>query len=153
MHLKPATVEEAEHIALHMRRPDVLEVLASHGHTPREAILASLECSTFAGTVMDGDEPVGMYGVAPHVPQVGSPWFLSTAAIHRPHVRRFFLRNTRPVIERMLRQYPILIQHVDARHTDSVKWMLFGGFQIDKFEPQWGVEKIPFFRFSKVAHV
>ena len=150
-YIRPAVLADCDFIAARMKRPDIEECLASYGHTPHDAMRISFETSSMAGTVCDADgEPVLMYGAGLMLPpDTGSPWMLSTAAIYRPTMRRFFLRGTAAVINRMHRHYPILIQHVDARHTHALRWMLWAGFSIDKLEAQWGVEKIPFFRLSK----
>jgi hypothetical protein len=151
-YIRPATFADVEYIALRMKRPDVEECLASFGHRPFEALASSFESSPMCGTVCAGDgEPALMYGVGLYVPpDTGCPWMLSTPLIYRPDVARYFLRGTAAVVERMQRRYPVLIQHVDARHSHSIRWMLYAGFSIDKLVPQWGVDKIPFFRFSKV---
>jgi hypothetical protein len=152
-YIRPAQPADVEYIARRMKPADVAEVLASHGASPLEAMEHCFESSpTMRGTVCAADgEPVLMYGVAPYVPpDTGCPWMISTDLIHRPDMRRFFLRGTAAVVQRMHRNYPILIQHVDARHTHSVRWMLWSGFSIDKLDPEFGVGRIPFFRFSKV---
>lgn len=151
-YIRPALHADVEYIAARMKRPDVEEILASHGHAPHEAMQIGFETSDMAGTVCDANgEPVLMYGVGTYVPpDTGCPWMLSTDAIYQPHFRNYFLRHTGEVISRMHNHYPILIQHVDARHSHSLRWMLWSGFNIDKLEPAWGIERIPFFRFSRV---
>ena len=153
-YIRPAFLEDVAYIARRMKRPDVEEIIASHGHSPLEAMQIGFEQSEMAGTICTADgEPVLMYGVGGYIPpDTGSPWMLSTALIYRADIKRCFLRHTRPVIDRMHRSYPILIQHVDARHTHSLRWMLWAGFSIDELKAKWGVEKIPFFRLSKVQH-
>ena len=151
-YIRPAVFSDCAYIAARMKRPDVEEVLASHGHSPIDAMQLSFGSSEMAGTVCSADhEPVLMYGVSGFVPpDTGSPWMLSTALIYRADMARFFLRGTAAVIGRMHDRYPILIQHVDARHSHALRWMLWAGFRIDKLEAQWGVEKIPFFRLSRI---
>jgi hypothetical protein len=151
-YIRPAVVEDCAYIAARMKRADVEECLASYGHAPLSAMQHSFENSSMAGTVCAADgEPVLMYGVGGFIPpDTGSPWMLSTDLIHRADMRRYFLRFTGSVIERMHRHYPILIQHVDARHSHALRWMLWAGFSIDELKPAWGVEQRPFFRLSKV---
>lgn len=151
-YLRPAVASDCDYIASRMKRPDVEECMASYGHTPHDAMRLSFETSSMAGTVCAADgEPVLMYGAGLMLaPDTGSPWMLSTALIYRRDVRAFFLRNTGPVIKRMHDHYPILIQHVDARHSHALRWMLWAGFRLDELRPEWGVERIPFFRLSRI---
>lgn len=151
-YIRPAVQADVPYIAARMKRPDVEEVLASNGHSPLDAMQFSFDTSEMAGTMCDADgEPVLMYGVGEYLPpDTGSPWMLSTGAIYRPHMRRFTLRQTLPAITRMHGRYPILIQYVDARHTHSLRWLMWAGFRLDELKAQWGVERIPFFRLSHI---
>lgn len=145
----PATRDHALHVGRAMRQADVDEVRAASGLSPLVATLSSLDGSVLAWAgVADDGEPFAICGVAPYAGATGSPWLLATDRLY-DH-RAFFLRNTRPVVEIMLRVYPVLINYVDARHRDSIRWLMWAGFKIDKLEPHYGVERRPFFRFSKV---
>lgn len=143
-----------DHIALRMRAADRMEILASHGHDPLRGLNASVWGSDVVWTMFDGEEPVAMFGVGEYLPDVGSPWFLSTCALYRPAVRSFFLRKTNHVLETMHSVgYPLLMQWVSAEHRESLRWMQWAGFSIDEFNPEYGTGRAPFFRLSRIYHV
>ena len=146
----PATVEHAFDIARAMRSADIEECKAASGHSPGVACLFSLNESTLAWAGVDDDgRAFAIAGVGPYVTDVGSPWMLATDRLYEH--RRFFLRSTRPLVAAMLRSYPILINYVDARHRDSMRWLMWAGFKFDKLVNNYGVERRPFFRFTQVA--
>ena len=148
----PATTEHAFDVAREMRLADIEECRAASGHSPGVACLFSLNESTHAWAGVDDDgRAFAICGVGPYVQDVGSPWMLATDRLNEH--RKFFLRSTRVIVAAMLHAYPILMNYVDARHRESMRWLMWAGFKFDKLDMQHGIEHRPFFRFTQVAHV
>lgn len=146
---------EAAHIApiaAHMREADRREVMASHGHSPDEALAASLERSDMAWTCLVDGEPAFMWGAARQgslLTLTGSPWLLATPAIYT--VRRAFLRRSRSYVERMQARFPRLENYVHAANRLSLRWLAWCGFTLADAPTLRGGE--PFFFFWREAHV
>lgn len=148
--IRTATLDDAVALAPAMRVRDIEEAYATNGHGPLEALCRSLALSTEAWTAEDTAGPFAIFGVAPALPDTGSPWLLGADRLVTEH-RAFFLKQSRPYVARMLELYPLLLNYVDARHTDSLVYLRRVGFTIAKLIPEWGFERRPFYRFTKVA--
>lgn len=128
--VRDALPEDIPALAAAMRAADRDEVQAAHGHTPEEALTASLQASTRAWTGLIDGEPVCMFGVGPIsvLTGRGAPWMLSTTLVER--WPRTFLRRCRPCVSAMLSVYPCLENYVDERNTLSKKWLAWLGFRL-----------------------
>jgi hypothetical protein len=150
--LRPANGKDIKLVAAAMRECDVAEIwAASHGH-PRRALERGLASSVFSRTGLVGPVPVCIFGVSPGslLTGVGVPWMLATPGLVR--AQRPFLRLSRPVVDAMNDIFPVLVNYVDARNTDSVRWLRSLDFVVEDPAPH-GVEGLPFHRFSRTRHV
>lgn len=130
-----ATVEDIAPIAARMRAADRDEIAASHGHTPEQALSASLAGSTAAWTGLIDDEPACMFGVGPIAILAGrgAPWMLGAEVLDRMprrFLRQEFLPRCRESVQAMLAVYPMLENYVDDRNTASKKWLRYLGFAL-----------------------
>jgi len=146
--IRVAIPQDVPPIAAAMRVRDVEEVKAAGGHSPLVALHLSLQSATYAWTAVDQDGPFAMFGVSPLVSSVGSPWMLGTDRIGL--YTKQLLRITAHYVSAMNDRYPVLLNYVDARHTDSLRWLKWSGFQFTGVDLHYGVERRPFIRFSKV---
>jgi hypothetical protein len=148
--IRPATLADIPHVAQAMRVRDVEEVRAAVGLEPAVALHDAVTSSTLCWTAEgDGGVPFAILGVAPYVDEdVGAPWLLATDDIVK-YRRQFFTDGPRLVTE-MQAAHPLLINYVDARHTDSIRWLRWCGFTVEKLIPAFGFERRPFYRFTKV---
>jgi hypothetical protein len=125
-----------------MREADAVEVHASSGLTPLEAVLDSLRRSTYARAAVIGDEVVAMWGVAPVERQdIGVVWLLGTRRLNRYPVA--FVSEARRELRQMLQVRPVLANWVDARYQSAVRWAGRVGFRVCDPEP-FGHEGRPF---------
>lgn len=143
----PAEPEHVEALVNRIRRAD-LDELASCGVDPMTALLMSLALSTEAFTWMHGTEVVAVFGVAPdpeHV-GVGCPWMIGTDRIRRE--ARFVIEESRALIDRFNRQYPLLENYIHPGNTASKRWLQWCGFQFGEPEPYGakGELFLPFFK-------
>ena len=137
-------------LAADMRPADAEEVHASSGFSPEEALRFAVRESRILWCLEDEEGPVSLFGMAEVEPGVGSPWYLANTR-HDRH-RRYFARHTHDVLRVMHNFYPTLVQRVDARHHDSISWLLWAGFEIVGVVPL-GAARRPFILFSKVSNV
>ena len=148
----PAEVSHVEVIAEKMRLRDVAEVEAATGLDPEDALGGSLMSSAAAWSIVDSKgKPFCMFGVSQWtiMPDTGAPWCLATDDWNKH--RKFILRNTKPHVEDMSRMFPILMNFVDVRNLDSIRWLSWAGFKFTACEPHFGPAPLPFLRFSKVS--
>jgi hypothetical protein len=135
-----------------MRKRDVEEVLAASGHDPYEALRLSLEASAVCWTVCDSEGvPFAMFGATPISGTFGSPWLLATDDF-RANIK-FVLRHTPAYIQAMHRLFPVLVNYVDCRNADSIRYLRSVGFVFTAFEPEHGLARVPFLQFTRVNHV
>ena len=57
--------DDTLYLSTRLRKSDVEEIWASHHHTPKDALMLSLEKSTVCMTILMKDKPVGMFGIVP----------------------------------------------------------------------------------------
>ena len=148
----PAEAAHIAPIAAHMREADRREVMASHGHTPGEALAASLARSDLAWTCLVNGEPAFMWGAARTgslITRTGAPWLLATPAIYQ--VRRAFLRFSRFYVEQMQARFPRLANYVHAANRLSVRWLAWCGFRVETEPVRFNGESFRF--FWREAHV
>lgn len=144
----PATVAHAAELALNLRAADREEIAASSGHAPAEAVQYSVEVSINPWAAMDAEGVVALWGVGVGslAASVGHPWMLGTDRLSVKY-RRELLTVAKDHVSRMRRQFTYLVNFVDARHTDSIRWLRWCGFDIYPAEP-FGVSGLPFHRFD-----
>jgi len=143
--LKP-TDEMVEFIAANMREADRVEVMASHGHAPLEALQSSLKASQLSTVACVEGVPCVVLGLVIHdlLGGKGSPWMLGTeyALKHR----RQFLTETPLVIGEMLRKCRKLVNHVHCENEESIQWLRWLGFTLEDLAP-YGVAGDMFHKF------
>lgn len=143
---RPSTMEDALHIATHMRQADRNECMALTGCSP------SLILPTFVGkpgTVtweVDG-EPVAMGGVEKSIPKVGIVWMTSSDSILTHRTK--FLKLCKPFLAHLHKDYPILTNFVDARNTLHIRWLKWLGFVFTQKIERWGAQSVPFYEFAR----
>jgi hypothetical protein len=130
----PATKEHAVAMAPRMRAPEVAEVRASGGYGPLEALLESLGHSELAYAALLGGEVACMWGVE-HVRysalygRVGAAWMLTTPLVERYPVT--FYRGCRVELQRLFETFGMLINAIDLRHEQAVRWATRLGFPME----------------------
>lgn len=138
------------HIAENLRQSDRIEVEASSGLDPLEALQFSWAVSSHGWFIMDrAGEPVAVFGAAPMVaPGAGLVWMLGTDGIIREAVG--IARATRPYVERMMADYALLWNHVDVRNYVSARWLQWAGFKLLSTAPHGRLGE-PFHLFARSA--
>lgn len=146
--VRPATVEDCQHLAPRLRREDIEEVRAASGLEPLVALTLGLRLGECLVMECKG-ERFGLFGVCPtQTPGVGLVWMLATDSIHTHRTR--FIRECRKWVKHLHTNYPVLWNYVDARNELHIRWLHWLGFEFIKLHPEHGVEKRPFIEFVHV---
>lgn len=146
--LVPTVRKHLRHVAKHMRPEDRAEVWASSRATPEQALEDGFRSSLRCWTGLVNTEAVCIVGVAPGslLTGVGIPWMLCTPRLSR--AVRPMLRLSRPVVDTMQDFFPVLVNFVDARNTDTIGWLRALGFTVEEPAP-FGPDRMPFHRFVR----
>ena len=139
-HTRPVQAGDAEALAASMRDADVAEVLASGFSDPLQALRLSLEASGFAFAVELGGQLACLGGVQNTQPD-STVWLLTGAAVDR-HRRAFWMESKR-VIRALLAGRSPLVNRIDSRYQESLRWARRLGAEIGPPSVQ-GVERVPF---------
>jgi hypothetical protein len=75
---------------------------------------------------------------------IGAPWLLGTDGLNQ--MKRFFVKHSKVVLKEICKGYKLLINRVDARYIEAIRWLEWCGFTIE--EPrEHGNLKVPFSLF------
>ncbi len=140
------TEDDLKWLAKHMRQADIDEVWAAGRVRPREAIDRSMDTEGTCGVGYVDGTPVCAFGIGrlSILNLMGIPWLLGTndLIVAAPH----FLRRSRDYILAAQDEFRLLENHVDARNTETLKWLNWLDFTVDPAEP-FGPDRLPFHRF------
>lgn len=132
-----------------LRTADKNEVEAACGLGPLEGLVYSVASSHLSYTVMEGDEPVAIYGGTRVGGGKGIIWMLASDALERHSIQ--FLRESRSHIDALQieLQCPEVFNFTDKRNTLHHKWLRWTGFT---FEPEipYGHLQLPFYKITRV---
>lgn len=128
--LEVASDEHVDLVAPRMRSADCLEVLASGGFTPADAIRASLAISSFARTAFIDGEAAAIFGVVERDDGRAIPWLLTTTTVDRFPLT--FLKASKVVIRALLEAWPEMLQAVDVRYAGALSWAKRLGFTVSE---------------------
>lgn len=154
--IRPATIDDAEFIGPLLRQSDVGELLAASGLSAVDAVRRSIEASQdgFCMIAVNGDNvPILIWGVSPSPePTVGIPWMVATKLIYWPEYLLTFKKLCGEWVERMNKQFPLLINYVDHRNVTSILWLQALGFTFIELVPNYGHGKLPFWKFMRASN-
>jgi hypothetical protein len=138
-----ATEALAERMASRLRLADEAEVLAAYNFTPLEALRRSIRASRAPRAWLVDGEPGAMWGVEPVAvgARIGIAWLLGTEEIDRHPL--VFWRLCKDELRRMLAEWRVLLNYIDAHYEKSLRWARGLGFQVDAPRP-FGALGAPF---------
>jgi hypothetical protein len=145
-----ATSEDAAEVGRRMRQADADEVRASSGEEPGAVAQDSVEASVEAYAVRFDGVLAFVWGVA-ELPgavdgrRVGVAWLLTTALVEEQPKAfwRYCLETLPPLLER----WDVLVNAIDARHVQALRWARRLGFCLGGPAP-FGAAGLPFVGFS-----
>jgi hypothetical protein len=128
MRVREATIDDCYALAPRLRREDVAEVYAASRSTPLEALVRGLDLSVMTWAILDGEEVVGMFGVASiDGTDAGSPWMLCSDGLVR--IQWQFIRQSRRYIDKLHEYFRVLWNAADVRNVVHLRWIRRCGFE------------------------
>ena len=146
----PPEPSDIAHIAAHMRPADIAEMQATLPVGVHEGLDRAVRMSHEACVARVDGVPACIFGlgVGSYLTGVMRPWLLGTDAVEANG--RIFLRSNRVVVNDWAGRFD-LENWVDARHTVSLRWLRWLGFEVHDAVPL-GPYKLPFHRFEMRRH-
>jgi len=142
----PATLEDAEALAPHLKQQDIVELWEGHRTAPLPALRRSVEASDTAFTASEDGEVVAIFGVVSYslLDGNGVVWMLSRDL--KPHIRT--LVKDAPLLLRLIStNYTHIGNYVSAENEPAIRLLLRLGFEIQPAVP-YGVANKPFHPFT-----
>lgn len=145
--VRPTRHADVEAIQDRLRKSDVDEIWSATHMSPRDALIYSRNGSPLCQTVLYKCSPVGIFGTCPmpNRDQAAGVWFMATDDLRGMWLS--FLRMSRECVARMLDDYPLLFNWVDARNAESIEWLKWCGAKLEPAKP-FGPDKMPFHFFT-----
>lgn len=134
-------------LATTMRENDVRE-LAACGLTPLSGLLQSLRVSQHAFTMLYDDTVGAMFGVAASgegLAQLNQFWFLTGHLFAEKPLA--FVKASRRLLAALLEEYAVLVNVIDARHDDALRFARAMGAELGEPRP-FGRNGEPFVPFT-----
>lgn len=143
----PAGRVYATQLAPHLRHSDQIEVWASSGAKPLEALLDSVEASDddMCWAALLDRLPVAMFGVNKLTEEIGGIWLLASSGIY--HNKKDFMRKCQTYLAKMHERYEYLTNFIDARNLTTQVWLPRLGFMPVQEVADFGFEKRPFIQY------
>ena len=144
---KRPTDDDLRYIAKHMRKDDVIEIMASGSKGPYQSLVRGVKESKTTVVASYQGVPMVIYGMSKVNPTTGtaSIWMLGTD--HVTAYPRQIMVYTRRVLREMLKEARMLTNYTHARHITSVNWSKALGCKLE--EPvKRGPYKELFHRFT-----
>lgn len=137
---------DAESLALNLRPEDREEIWASHHMEPLEALTKSFKNSSICISIIYQDKVIGMFGINPYsmMSETAILWMLGAPEME--HIKKTFMKFSKPFIKLFLEHYPILENWVDYRYKKAIQWLEWCGVKFDEPAP-YGPDGVLFSHF------
>ena len=129
--LRPSDAADCAELSVTMRAEDFATVAELVDADPLKSLQMRLGASSHALTALDKHGYViCMFGLASMGDKgaSGAPWLVGSDLIENHRV--LFARLSKKYLAAMLQLYPVLENAVDARKTNSVRWLRWLGFDV-----------------------
>lgn len=120
-----------------LRQSDINELRAATPAEPMDALLESVKSSSLLWVAEKDGKIEAVFGVGNDgvFNSIGIPWLLATDEFTKHSYR--VARRSREIVEKMLEQYPLLLNFVANSNEVSKKWLKWLGF---KLEPDFPIK-------------
>lgn len=145
---EPATLDHAHAIAAHARKADTDELWTQARATPYQSMRKGIKLTRSATTALMDGEPIAMFGVTPIslLKGWGIPWMVGSTLMDGMAVKRGLLRDARRYFVMWQQGYTFLLNFVDDRNTQAIRWLEWLGFTVLDPQPH-GFDGLPFRTF------
>lgn len=145
----PATLAHAADLLPTLRPEDRREITSSSGLTAEASLARAVAVSERAWAALDDEDRVVLiFGVARMSKVVGSPWMLASTKINA-HARQI-ARLTRPLVDALQVDFPILVNAADCRNTLHLRWLRWAGFTFTRITRSH--DGSPFVEFIRIKN-
>lgn len=144
--IRDSTIIDAIEMAPNIRKEEIEEIHASDSMTPLEALMFGYNNSQACYTAVYKGKPIAMFGHLP-LSLIGKKsvvWMLTTPDVLK--IKKKFMILSKKIINYLLEMYPYLTNYVDARYSQSIRWLKWCGAEIGKAE-KYGPYGYPFHPF------
>jgi hypothetical protein len=148
--IRPATDDDAQWLADHLRVEDHREIETASGRSPQEIVPLSVSVSRESYTIWLTDDngtvsarPCAIFGVGddPNEPQWGVMWFLGTPEIRKAPLS--IIREAVKWLNHFNKKYPCGIHNiVDSRNDLHLRWLMLTGFTFS--DHLYTIQGVPF---------
>lgn len=147
LHIRTPIPSDVSALVLDISPGDLAEIVAVSGLNYVKTIEDAIGVSTRCYSAFRGDKLLGIFGVAPYAALcgIGSPWALTTDECSRAGI--FATKCARMLINVTEREYPRLLNYIDARQTRNIRWLKKLGYTIHDPE-RYGVADRLFHKFE-----
>jgi len=144
----PVSVDEAAEIAAIVRQADLDEITEALGIEMEHGLRLCFGGSCKASKIVVDGKIVAVFGDSIHDVQqsIGVPWLIST--IHVDKRAKPFLRVCKDEVAEMLTRHATLVNYVDVRNTQAIRWLRWLGFIFSDPAP-YGPKGLPFMMFMQ----
>lgn len=142
MIVRPATVEDAFFIAHRLREPDLDEIRRDYDTNVEKVLVFGVMSSDEALVYEDTGRVFAIGGVIRGDDGCGIVWQTGTHEIeHRP---KFYLRETRKIMNRWLQRYGKLHNFVGSRNAVSIRYLKHLGYTVEPEVTVLGDRRVPY---------
>lgn len=142
MIVRPATTEDATFIAARLREDDLDEIRRDHDTDVEKILVFGVMASEEALAYEDEGRVFAIGGVIRGEDGCGIVWQTGTPEIeHRP---KFYLRETREIMNRWLSRYGKLHNLVGSRNRVSIRYLEHLGYTIEPGVVVLGDRQVPY---------
>ena len=145
--IKKATYENTIDMSTRLRPCDEREVFAASGMKGPEAVSRGVAASEEAWIVEHEGEAFCVFGVVRLNDTIGIPWLLATKTVYKDECKNFLLLRTKEWVARIMGDYKVLLNYVDARNKQAIRWLEWAGFRLERPRP-YGFKRLPFHKFT-----
>jgi hypothetical protein len=144
--------KDVDLLAGNLRANDVREIKAFSGNDPHTALLRCLQSSKECWSGYTDNTIIGMFGVcnSPDDPTVGVPWMLASEGIYE--YKRLFIKESKVWVKNLIKDYDALVNYVDARNHNAIRWLKWLGFDFVKLYDGLGTEGEGFWKFVMIKN-
>ena len=151
--VRKASEGDVANLVTRIRAADKTEILKNSGSSPEDALNAAFQYSgpkkIFA--VEESTKVLSLFGVYliknTGNERVGAPWMLCSDELFRKYRRRY-IREYPIWIKELSEGYTLLENYVYAANEAHLKWIKWAGFDLVELIPDFGVGRVPFWRFQ-----
>lgn len=144
-HYRPAKLSDCMELAPIVRKIEQRELAVSGCSSMLTGLIASLEASHEAHTIIIDDKVAGMFGVSEY-DGMGVPWLLTSDEITKIPIK--FLRESRKWVRSL--DYKLLVNYVLKDNQIAINWLKFLGFKFLREIELGGETFIEFVRIQDV---